>query len=139
MKSRKNKLPASTIDGLTEADEISEIFTNSYKSILDSPSCSANWDTPTSVSGSRGEMFHLFFDLKHIDTAIDRINSGIDFDLINAKHLKFCGPRFKSVISRLFTSFMTHCYFPKEMLKGVIKPTLKTGRYVKVVLRVIVP
>ena len=63
-----------------------------------------------------------------IDGSIDKLNNGLSWDNLYAKHLKHSGEIFREFIGKLFSSFLRHNHVPKNMLSAEIRPVVKNGR-----------
>ena len=57
--------------------------------------------------------------------AIKQLKCTIGEDMIHSNHLKFCSDLYVNVLAKLLSSFITHGYIPKDMLEGIITPTVK--------------
>ena len=67
----------------------------------------------------------------NVDEAISNLNSVIGWDNIYSYHLKYAGDPFRSLIARLFDSFLRHNYLSEAMLNGKIEPFLKDNKISK--------
>jgi len=112
------------IDGISDKKDITEIFANKYRNILCN-SAFVEYDNLISANDEGRGMSRIFFRKEIIDRGIDRLNNGWGNGNIHSNHLKFSGFSFRLVLSRLFSSMISHGYIPKDMLKGQIKPVIK--------------
>ena len=56
------------------------------------------------------------------------LNTGLGFDFVHSNHLKYSGKKFRLLLSRVFSSFISHSYMPQKMLYGEIRPIIKNSR-----------
>ena len=118
--SKKTKVQ-SVIDGLTNENNIAEMFSENYRLILD--------DSDSQVFNSDGfsdnfpdtENSRIYFQ-DNIDETISKMNSLIGWDNKHFCHLKYAGDSFRSLLARLFSSFLRKNYVPEVMLNGQIEP-----------------
>ena len=121
------------IDGKSAIDEIIEVFSGKYRRILDDPlsqTSPENFDSDckesmTSVALGRTGSCPVF---RHvIDESINSLNTALGWDYIHSNHLKFSGVKFRTLLAKIFSLFITHGYTPKSFLRGEIRPILKNS------------
>ena len=120
----------SCIDGLTNENDIAEMFSKNYRLILDDSDSQAYSNEGFSDNVPDTENSRIYFQM-NIDEAISKLNSVIGWDNIYSCHLKYAGDSFRSLLARLFASFLRHNYLPETMLNGQIKPFLKDNKISK--------
>ena len=126
------KVVSSNIDGLNNNEDITKMFTEKYHKILDDPMCNLVEDNPDGGQDvDHDGLFHVFFRDYTIDNSIDKLNPGIDWEFFHANHLKWSGPKFRSLLGKLFKCMLIHSYVPDEMLVGAINPRLKNGKIIR--------
>ena len=115
------------IDGTSDPKEITDIFNEKYKNILDNKDCHSNDGTSycNRAPNNNDHLCNIYFCENPLKDAIDKLNTGLGFDGIHSNHLKLAGPVFKNLLSRFYSACLRHCYLPHDMIMGVIKPTLK--------------
>ena len=59
------------------------------------------------------------------DETINRLNAVVGRDHNHSNLIEYAGHSFRSLIARLFSSFLQHNYLPKATLMGLIRPSLK--------------
>jgi len=74
------------------------------------------------LTSSKMHMKISSYTLKKI---ISSLNSGMGHDGIHSVFLKNASDKFLDNLSLFISSCFTHCYFPDNILKGVINPTIK--------------
>ena len=119
---------SSCIDGLSDANDVVSLFDEKYKRILDSPTSQT---LPVGFDDflaglHRNEQLNSCKIFQHdIDDAINSLRDALGWDDIHSNHLKYSGPCFRLFLSRVFSSFITHCYVPQQLVRGEIRPILK--------------
>ena len=116
-----SKLPAKQIDGKSDQLEITKIFSEHYQNILVDESCFSNYDR----INLNDDIHQIYFQEDCIDKAIDRLNTGLGFDMIHSNHFKFAGKTFRKILGRFYSTCLKHSYVPSEMIKGIIRPVQK--------------
>ena len=66
------------------------------------------------------------FSLNDLDTAINELNQGKGFDHVHSLHLKHAKSGFRNLLCKFMKKILSHTYIPTAMLKGRIRPTLKS-------------
>ena len=112
------------IDGKEDLNEIITIFDDKYKLILNNPECqtSANESVPRSEAAG-GSLPLITSD--DIDLAIYDLNSGVGWDGYHSNHFKFAGIVFRNLLGKFLNKLLDHCYVPKNMSHGEIRPIFK--------------
>jgi hypothetical protein len=128
-KIKSSKCKNSTcIDGLQDPLDIANLFSEKYKSILDDPSCQIkpkNFDLKYFLLDFNTYLPNDKITIQDIDNAIDKLSTGIGWDYVHSNHIKHIGKNGRKFLSRLFSSFITHNYIPKDLLIGQIRPLVK--------------
>ena len=118
------KTISQSIDKTNDPVEINNIFTNKYRSILQDDSCSSNYNMPH-PGDAGGHCCNIMFQPFYIDEAINKLNSGLGFDMIHANHFKYSSDGFRRIFGRFLSACMKHSHVPEDMIAGVVKPVLK--------------
>ena len=121
---RSNEI--SCIDGKSDSKEIAYIFDRKFNKIFDDKDCQSQISNENSWDFNRDEQINFpLITINDIRTSIDKLNMGMGWDKIHSNHLKFSGPVFKNLLSKLFNKFLSHHFVPEQMIGGQIKPVLK--------------
>ena len=126
----KPKPKITTIDGISDKNKVLEIFKSQYKQIFDDDRCQTLNDRIQSHAIS-GQLNHVYFLPAKIENCIHSLNNGLGYDMIHSNHIKFSGKGFVEFLGKLFAAMTKHCFIPKEMLRGQIRPHLKDGSICK--------
>ena len=68
---------------------------------------------------------HFTFSKMDIKEGIGKLKWNIGIDGVHSNHLKISPDLFYEFLSLLFKSFVSHHYVPRNLIKGVINPTIK--------------
>ncbi len=124
----KIKNPISKMDGATDSNIIVNIFEEKFKSIFVDNNCQT---MPRNYNQNLKQIKDLasksrFRILDYtIVNAINSLNDCLGIDGLHSNHFKLFGNDLSSFLSNLFSSFLSHGYLPKNMLRGEIKPIIK--------------
>ena len=114
------------LDGKSNLEEITDIFDNKYRQILDDPLCQTGGNRESMQSGLRCET-NTVLTLDSLDIAITQLNPGMGWDGIHANHLKFSGLVFRNLLAKFCNSLLSHSFVPKTMIQGQIRPIIKSN------------
>ena len=64
------------------------------------------------------------FSIFDVQVAVGKLNTGLGFDGIHSNHLKFASTDILRILAQFFNCCLIHDHIPKQMLKGVITPTI---------------
>ena len=120
-----NRNMISNVDGKSNLEEITALFDNKYKMILDDPLCQNGANREMSQSGIMHENISVLT-LDSLDNAIIELNIGLGWDGIHANHFKFAGRVFRNLFAKFCNSLLSHSFVPKTMIQGQIRPVLKS-------------
>ena len=123
VKSRTGKCHSSisdTIDGLKNPQEITDRFAAKFRAIngVESNTCAIN-------NFSSHNDFDELLELSTIQSAIDKLNHGLDCDGLYANHFKYLNDESKKILMNFFNACFVNNHFPAAMMRGVIKPRIK--------------
>jgi hypothetical protein len=124
----KNNNATSSIDGISDPNEVVNLFSDKYKSILDDPLCQNKTDNLSKKFNENSlnpNKKSIKISSESMNNAIKSLNPGIGLDGIHSNHLKYAPLVLKDFLSRLFTSFLLHNILPLNMIEGQIKPIIK--------------
>jgi endonuclease/exonuclease/phosphatase family metal-dependent hydrolase len=116
----------SCIDKLSDPKDIVNRFNNIYKEILNDPLCrtkpnNINYECNPIGDNKLKEKIYIY----QVKNAINKLSIGIGHDGVHSNHLKIGDGTVCLFLSRLYSSFMSHGYVPKNLLKGEIRPIIK--------------
>ncbi|CAF3669002.1 unnamed protein product [Rotaria socialis] len=128
--SKNNKQSVNCINNEYKKEEIIKVFERKYKETLDdknSQTKPADYDVILEDVKIRnfpnsGQIF-----TSDLELAISKLNTGIGFDFIHSNHLKRSNYKLKCFLARLFSTFISHSYMPKDLLHGEIRPIIKNA------------
>ena len=139
MSKETNKLPT-MMDGITDEVEISNIFSDKYKTLYNSVGYSKrNMDTlrkeiEAKISNGcasnpeQSDHSHLIM-IKEVKNAIDMLkNDKKEENGLNSNHLKHASDRLVVIITLLFNCMLSHGMAPDELLLGTMIPLIKNSR-----------
>ena len=123
MNNSRTPLPAS-IEGVTGANNIAELWRNHYASIfncLDGSNCSIP------VEEAIFSHNDVVISIAELDGAISKLdrNKACGLDQIYAEHLLLCSKRLLVLLSLCFTSLLCHCFLPESLISVVLVPIVK--------------
>ena len=121
LRSKKSKRVANVIDGAATNENIANIFRQKFLPIFDNPNCQSDFNQGSGVSNNNN-YYILPSDIKN---GIDNLNVALGHDNIHSNHLKYCPVEFRSKLRDFFNCIISHSYMPSDMLKGVVRPTVK--------------
>jgi len=116
----------SVIDGNANVNDIVAVFDGKFREILNKPPLIESRQQLIAPMPNI-ELFKVFFRSSALDNSISRLNDGQGWDNVHSKHLKYSGRIFREFLSRIFSIMLLHSFIPKELLRGHIKPVLKSG------------
>ena len=125
---RKNE--SECIDGFTNLDDIVRNFDEKYKRILDDPNSKQlpeGYDATIATLPLKEQINSCKIFQHAIDSGIESLKIGLGWDSVHSNHLKFSGRNFRLLLGRLFSCFIRHCYLPRQLLKGEIRPIIKNN------------
>ena len=122
---KHNDPQVTEIDGICTSDDISNLFSNKYRSIFNRNSNQDHCMRQINISDKKKVMILLMFSKKDIKNCIKLLRDTLGFDKIHSRHLKFNSELLHDFLAKLFSSFIIHNYLPSEMIKGVITPVVK--------------
>ena len=128
---KNNDSPIQCVDGRTTSDEILHVFKSKYQSVLDDKKCQGKSETyARSIEelNNRDHVNNCMIFKNYVVEAVRSLNDGIGFDSIHSNFFKFADHEFFAFVARLFSSFLSHSYVPKEILFGEIRPIVKNGK-----------
>ena len=123
-----NNCKINCIDGITEPKQVCEIFNVKFQRILNDPECQKQPSDFNDKLNKLQNTLHLIKEkvfLVNVNEGIDSLNCGIGWDAIHSNHIKLAGEHFNRLISRLFSSFITHSHVPEKLMAGEIRPIIK--------------
>ena len=95
------------IDGVTDSNDICNIFSNKYKSIL-SNGRSMNYELNEKLKN----WAILTLSNKDVYEAIKSLKPLLGFDSIHTNHLKLVANECSELLMMLYNSFIMHCFIP---------------------------
>lgn len=126
LNNKKSQNPT-IIDNCEDPKDITNIFKLKYQSVLDDPLSQKIPEDFYSIfyKYCNNNNKTIFIDYKMVQTNIKALKPGIGHDEIHTNHLVNLGVNAAIIISKLFTSMLSHGYTPHNMLLGVIEPRIK--------------
>ena len=115
------------IDGANDRNSIVQNFSSQYFSIFNDPQCRSELTSDPGIAEHSNDFSNILFSTQNINEAINKLNDGIGWDGIHARHLKLAGEKFRRCLASIFSEFLKHGYLPLNMLRGEITPILKSG------------
>ena len=125
----------SYIDGISDPIEVASLFDRKYNEILDDINCQTVFNNVSMGMAeiTRPDNFMTpLITLNNIHDATEKLNFGLGWDKIHSNHIKFSGPIFKNLLSKIFNKFLSHKLVPRKMLGGQIKPIIKNNSLSKI-------
>ena len=131
VKAASNRLKRSVIiDGKTDKDDIITLFTRKFL-YNDGQDCDGGGDKERNLierirlGWSNKYKMNVKVSCYTLRKLIQRLKPGMGHDSIHSVFLKKASDRFLNYIAELLNTCFSHCYVPKEVLKGDINPTIK--------------
>lgn len=124
----KSKQSVNAMDEATTSEDIIKIFENKYKGILDDETSQikpSNFNETLQDLNNRHQICSGQVMLHQIEEAIEKLKTGVGFDFLHSNHFKLSNNLLKSLLGRLFSTFISHSYMPKDILHGEIRPIVK--------------
>ena len=112
------------IDGKSNLEDITAIFDDKYKNILNDPLCQGGNSSYENAVFSDSE---AIITLENVNQAIFDLNIGSGWDGIHANHFKFSGPVFRNLFMKFLNKLLNHSFVPKLMVHGEIRPVIKNN------------
>ena len=123
---KHNRVYTQHIDGVQGDGQISEIFSNKFKRILNMNQNTGFKNVQKSkLTESQKMQILIRFSKEDVRRALSSVKDSIGFDKIHSNHLKFDSELLVELLATLFTGFIIHNYIPIDVLKGIITPILK--------------
>ena len=118
---RSNTLLTSTVDGVSGADKIADLWKQNYSALFNcvksDPYTVGNISNRDAVGITTHEVFEAITKLS--------VNKASGSDQITAEHLRFASPKVAALLAICFTGFMTHGLLPDSMLAVTLVPVIK--------------
>ncbi|KAJ2937484.1 hypothetical protein O0L34_g17527 [Tuta absoluta] len=115
---------ASSMDGLTATEDIANLFRNNFLAHGNSP-VSGNSLEPDCLPAMKQDV-HISEQMVFDALRKMKLGKSVGHDNVSVEHLRFGGPWVVVFLSVLFNACIRHAYLPKEMLKTVIIPIVKS-------------
>ena len=97
-------------------------LTKKYNKILNDNECQSSFVANYPKSGCAPIMFSL----NDLDIAINKLNQGEGFDHVHSLQLMHAKSSFRNLLCKFMNKILSHTYIPPAMLKGRIRPTVKS-------------
>ena len=118
---------ASSIDGVTGEDNITNLWTSHYSNILNcnNGTTEKKYVENHIVTNCKGSP--LLLDVKEVMEATLALKSGkcAGVDALHSEHFKYAGDKLSVLLTLLFNSILSHGYLPSDFMKTTIVPILK--------------
>lgn len=121
---KHNDVTATSIDGYTDPKEICNMFSEKFKNIF-AMKGKQHVEGNMRVVQTEVQNVNVSFSNSDVQEGIRSLKCSIGVDGIHSNHLKYCDELFSELLSLLFESFIIHQYAPKNLINGMITPTVK--------------
>ena len=78
------------------------------------------------ANDSKSGLTPIMFSLNDLDIAISKLNLGKGFDYVHSLHFKHPKSSFRKSLYKFINNILSHTYILPAMLKGRIRPTVKS-------------
>jgi hypothetical protein len=127
---KNNSKAPCCIDDKTNLIDIVHIFDEKYKSIFDdiqSQTIPDDYQDKINKLNNKEQLGSCTIFKHTVDSAINSLKIGLGWDCVHANHLKYSTDIFRTLLCKLFSCFIGHSHTPKWLLRGEIRPTIKSA------------
>ena len=122
-----NTVQATTIDNVTGAQPITDMWQAHYKNLLNSSKDASSKDAVLSALGQKDRYVFERFSVNNVMDAVRLLKLGKSCgkDSIYAEHVKFAHDKVSVILSMLFNAMFIHGFVPKVLMDTLISPIVK--------------